>query len=201
MATSTTEICNYALSMAQATLVDDISVDTSESARQCAALYPLVRDAVLRSHPWNCAILRQPLTLNLTAPSFEFDYSYALPADCLRALDLYGSDNKFEVENGNLLTNEADANLTYIAQITDVSKYDALLVEAIATKLAAKLAITLSNSRLYASQLEQQYLVILSEARRVNGQEGSPKYIAQKSGWTDSRYNYKAGRNPFRERK
>lgn len=199
MATSATEICNYALSLAQAPLVDDISVSTSESARQCAALYPLVRDAVLRVHPWNCAIKRSSLTENLSTPGFEFAHSYTLPADCLRALYIYDSDYKFEVESGNLITNATTVNLVYISQILDVSRYDALLVEAIAHKLAAKIAATTNNNKAYIQALEQQFRLTLSEARMINGQEGSPKKLVQKSGWNEARSNYKAGRNPFRD--
>ena len=198
MATSATEICNYALAMAQSTFVDDISVDTSEAARQCLALYPLVRDAVLRVHPWNCAVKRVVLNKNLTAPPFEFDYSYSLPSDYLRALTLYGSDFRFEVEGGNLLTNDPEAKLLYIAQNLDVSSYDALLVEAIEVKLASKLAAVLNVSRNHMQMLDQQYRIVLNEARMINGQEGSIKKMVQRNGQVDSRHGYKIGKQPFR---
>jgi hypothetical protein len=199
MATSATEICNYALAVAQATLVEDITVDTSESARQCSALYPLVRDAVLRVHPWNCAIRRKRLTESLTPPEFEFEHAYELPADCLRALLLFDSDYKFKIEGGQLITNDPDAKLLYIAQELDVSKYDPLLVEAIAIKLASRVAASLNNAKSYAASLDQQYRVLLNEARMINGQENSPKKIVQNSGWNTARQGYRSGKNPFTE--
>ena len=67
-----------------------------------------VRDSLLRGHRWNFARKRATLTAG-TAPAFGWSYSYALPSDCLRVLELNGiqaamTDADFELEGANLLT-------------------------------------------------------------------------------------------------
>ena len=76
--TSELEIYNLALSrIGQDTLS---SVDESSKAgRLCRLHYALLRDAVLRAHPWNFAMRRVELAQVTFTPAFEYDYAYALP--------------------------------------------------------------------------------------------------------------------------
>lgn len=198
MATSSTEICNYAIALAKSQAIDDINSDTSEQARNCQLLYPLVRDAALRSHNWKCATTRIALTVpDLEAPAFEYDYSFTLPSDCVRVVKLYDSDHEFLVENGKLLTNEPTPKIVYISQQTDVSKYDALLVEVIAVKLAYPLILSLQGADTVADRLLAYHDHILATAKQIDSKEAAPKKIVQKSGWNESRRGYRAGRDPY----
>ena len=55
MATSVIEICNNALVDLGEEPITSLA-DNTKAARLCNQRWPAVRDAVLRAHPWNCAV-------------------------------------------------------------------------------------------------------------------------------------------------
>ena len=89
MATSAVDICNSALNMIGASNIISLDED-SKAGRICKQRYTNVRDAVFRSHVWNCLVNRVQLTADVSAPTFEFQYQYTLPTDpyCLRVIKL-----------------------------------------------------------------------------------------------------------------
>lgn len=62
--------------------------ENTKAGRLCRLHYPLLRDSVLRAHPWNFAIRRATLAQLSVTPAFEFTYAYALPTDpkCLKVV-------------------------------------------------------------------------------------------------------------------
>ena len=108
--TSQVDIINSALIMVgDENLISAIGEDGREG-ETAEVIYPIIRDGLISSHPWNFAIGRSTLQLNTASPAFEFDNSYALPADLLRAWKLYESDCRWKVEGSNLLTDASPAN-------------------------------------------------------------------------------------------
>ena len=87
MATSEVEIANSALRKIGADRIASLNED-NKRARLCKDAIPLLRQEVLRSHPWNFAIDRIPLAQLTTTPAGGFDFEYALPADVLRVLHI-----------------------------------------------------------------------------------------------------------------
>ena len=57
---SVVDICNGALNQLGATTILSLTED-SKNARLCNARFSEVRDAVFRSHPWNCLQTRVEL--------------------------------------------------------------------------------------------------------------------------------------------
>ena len=57
---SVVDICNGALNQLGATTILSLTED-SKNARLCNQRFTQVRDAVFRSHPWNCLQKRQEL--------------------------------------------------------------------------------------------------------------------------------------------
>ena len=110
---SVVQMCNSALNQLGAASITALT-DNSKNARLCNERYPTVRDAVFRSHPWNCLIKRQTLAQDATAPTWGFAYQFTLPSDCLRLLGLnaYNSDHK--VEGRKVLCNESSIKIVYI---------------------------------------------------------------------------------------
>lgn len=84
--TDAVSICNLALSH----LGDDATVSSidppegSAQAEHCAAFYPIARDALLESHPWNFALRRIAPALLEEQPSAQWGYAYALPSDAIQ---------------------------------------------------------------------------------------------------------------------
>lgn len=159
--------------------------DASNSARLAAGLLNQTKDAVLRAHPWNCAMTRQALAELSDDPAFGWTHQFQLPTDpyCLRALAINDDEedgntgDTFKVEGRRLLTNAGTANLRYIRRITDPNDFDGLLYEATSARLAAKMAYAITGDANKSSLMWQLYERLIRSARTVDGQEGSPDVI------------------------
>lgn len=127
--------------------------DGSATARACKNFYEPIRDALLRAHPWNFARRRASLSRLATTPAFGYAYEYQLPTDCLRVLefneeDVVGVDrpDAYEIEGRKLLTDAGQANIVYIARISDTNQFDSLFVTALSLQMAAELAMPITQS-------------------------------------------------------
>jgi len=181
MATSVIEICNNAL----LDLGEDVIMslgDESKAAGLCNHRWPAVRDAVLRAHPWNCAMAQAELAAGSAAPLWKWEYKYVLPTDFLRIVQLVGQDGgdiaDWEIQGGIILCNEqAPIYISYVRRETDPKRYDALLDETFSARLAATLAYPLTGSTSLAQSYWNVYQEKLAEARGVDAREGVPESV------------------------
>jgi hypothetical protein len=199
MASSEVEICNSALNKLGAETIISF-LDATKNARLCRAQYPLLRDELLRSHPWNFAISRVELAQNSSStPEFEFNYEYIIPQDVLRILrtDLNQVpvgpiEQKWKIETnvaGNriLVTDAESVKIVYIKKITDVSLFDANFVDALAWRIAADLAYPIVQSTSLMQQMFQIYEQRLGQARSFDAMEGSLEQV-DASDWVVTRF-------------
>lgn len=188
MATSNVQIVNNALVRIGGSSI--ISLDeNSEAARAANLIYEQTRDAVLRDHLWNFAMSRASLAANAVAPAFGYVYSYALPTNCLRVIQLEEKSMVFKIEGRNLLTDESPARIIYVSQVTDPNQFDAMFTEALSARLAAELAITIAESNSLYQNMMEVYRMKITDARSIDGQEsGEPEIVSDT--WLDSRLNY-----------
>lgn len=174
----TITVCNAALARLGEARIFDLQ-DNSTAARACALHLPLARDEVLRAHWWNFAADRARLTRVAEAPAFGYAHAYQLPADCLRVLEVNGVGGsgdpgaQWEVEGGRLLHDDATVEIRFIKQVTDISLFDALALEALIVLLASRLAPSIQGgSTGKATELKEEYYRIVAPlARRVDGNE------------------------------
>lgn len=180
MATDVTTICNLALNKLGASGIMSLD-DASASAGTCKLFYEPTRDEVLRSHRWNFAIKRTELSQLSDAPLFGWAFQYELPTDCLRVLQLNGYEqwerpDMWETEGGMLLTDEDTTHLKYIARVTDTNLFDPLFVDALSSRLAAKIAVKITGSDSKAEALTRDYEVLTgTKAVRANAVERRAK--------------------------
>jgi hypothetical protein len=186
---SVVEICNEAMDLLGAATITALT-ENSKEARLCNRRFETVRDAVLRSHPWNTAISRAEIAKDSTAPAFGFSYQYTLPTDpyCLRVLSFwnsnvdseiaaYDSQVMYKIEGRKILSDEGTCKITYIGRITDTEQYDAMLSNTIAHRLAAETAYAITGSTTVAQQMQALYEQRLREARSMDAMEGYPDKI------------------------
>lgn len=183
--TSVVEICNSALNKIGANTINSLSEDSQE-ARLCKAQFTRLRDALLRSHPWNFALHRAVLARLADPPAFDFAYQYQLPGDCLRLLQLQDPATRFRIEGRQLLTDAEAARVLYIRRVTDPNRFDALFGEALATRLAAEIAFAVANSRSLGEEMLKLARDAIRDAKTRDAQEGTPAVVAGSS-WLDSR--------------
>ncbi len=173
--TSAVDIANSALNNIGASTINSLTED-SVAARIVNQRYVFVRDAVFRSHPWNCLVRRASLAQNSTAPTWGYTYAYNLPTDpyWLRVLRLEKLDLDYKVEGRTIVSDEQTMKIKFIARVTDPNEYDTLLVESIAARLAADICYGITNSNALVANMVALYESKLKEARFVDATEGQP---------------------------
>ena len=169
------ELCANALAALGASPISSFD-DGSDGARLCRSFWPRVRDRVLRSHPWNCAIRRAVLAADAEAPEFDFSAQYTLPADWLRTLQVgrAGYMPAYRTEGRKILCNESALPLVYVFRNEDVSSWDSLLVDAMTAAMATVLAYPITESTSLRESFRQELIGLLKEARAVDGQDDPP---------------------------
>lgn len=188
--TSETALCNLALTRLGHQQISSLD-EASKAGRLCKLHYGPTRDAVLRAHPWNFAVKRVTLSLDVPTPNHEYTYQHSLPSDFLRIIRTdyeaagYNSAD-YRIEGLKLVADDSVVKIEYIARIEDVSQFDALFVDVLAQRLAAEVCVALTDNANMAKNTWEIYDLKLREARGVDAQEGRPRDIEAWE-WLDSR--------------
>lgn len=179
---STVDICNGALNQLGATTILSLTED-SKNARLCNSRYTQVRDALFRTHPWNCLQARLELAASTDSPAWGFTYAYTLPANCLRLLRVLDYDSNYKVEGRKILSNASTMKILYISRITDPNEYDELLRETLSAALGADIAYAVTSNNTTSQNMILSYQEKLRDARFVDSTEG--QNVDQDLGMTD----------------
>jgi hypothetical protein len=178
MATATS-ICSNAVLMLGAKSINDIYLQVEDRAVLAANLYPSARDAVLRSHPWNCAIARVSLAPDVTVPAFDWAYQFSQPGDWLRTISVgnKGFNSDYVTEGRKFLSNDNPFLLRYIFRNDNEATWDSLLIEAmtLAMRSIMTYAITLSSALATANAAEFEAFV--RRARAIDGMDDPPETL------------------------
>lgn len=161
--------------------------DNNKAARLLNLHYETTRQAELIKHAWSFAIFRSELDAMPEAlDGTTYSYAYAVPDDALRILPLtdsgeaHGVSIPWKQEGGVLLSNyEAPRLVRYIGNLTDPGDWNPLFVEALAARLAMKIAMPLTNKASNLQGAKVAYEEAISEARRVNAIESGSVAAAQ----------------------
>lgn len=169
--------------------------DDNNRANLADARLADVRDTVLRAHAWNCAIVRASLTEDVTAPTWGYKNRFILPNDFIKLVKTEENTTDYQIESGNeggtpslyMLTDESELNITYVYKVTDVSKMDVTLKHAIATRLAAEIAIAVSGEVALEGSMMSKYQLILAEAKFEDSSAHSDLETLRGGEWLDAR--------------
>lgn len=174
-ATSDVQICSNALLLLGDETIASFEEETKR-ATLCANLWPTVRDAVLRSHPWNCAMVRVALAPDSDTPAFDWAYQFSLPGDCLRVWTVGREDDypiEWQVEGTKLMCDDAVAYVRYIKRLDDAAYYDSLLIAGMTSAMAKALAYPVTKSMSTVEAMAKLHEMDMRRARTVDGQEGT----------------------------
>lgn len=155
------QICNMALSHigSEAGVTAISPSDGTREADLCATFYDQSRTELIEAGIWPFTLKRAALTAT-TSASDNWAYTYTKPTDCLRAVrilsasasmtvfaqDAYSlhTDDRdsaqFDVEGAVIYSNEPDAVLVYVQDITDTTKFTPAFTSALSFMLAGYLA-------------------------------------------------------------
>lgn len=197
---SKTDICNFALGRVAEARITNID-ESTEPARLCKLHLDQTVREVLRRSTWRSCRKRAALALSSTAPAFAWNKAYPLPVDFIRMVSFNDLDPEnvtrplFEIEGTDLLTDEGTANIVYVADITQetggagFNKLDPLLVKAVATGLAAKLAWPLQQSKTLQESLLAEFESDIRKAGTAGARDAFEPLVNQltESSWIDAR--------------
>lgn len=218
---SEVDVCNLALGHLgdKATVSSINPPEGSAQAEHCARFYPIARNLVLEAHEWGFATKRANLTLLSATPPAGFCFVYQAPTDCLNIIDLlrpfdptfhalYGAGRMpdeswtldavpYELEvlaDGTqvIYTDLENAQIRYVAAITDTTKFSAQVVDAISWLLAVYLAgpvIKGDTGAQYASSCMKAYSMSLGQAMAndANNRRRKPSQGQMPPTWMSNR--------------
>lgn len=178
MATATS-ICSNAVLMLGGKSINDIYLQVEDRAVLAANLYPAARDAVLRSHPWNCAIKRVSLAPDVTTPAFDWSYQFSQPGDWLRTLSIgeRGIPTSYVTEGRKFLSNDNPLLVRYIFRNDNEATWDAMLIEAMTLAMRAIMTYPITLSSALASANGAEFEAFVRRARSIDGMEDPPETL------------------------
>lgn len=149
--------------------------NTTDVGKKCLRTYGPLRDAVLRDHAWNFAVKwKLALAADATKVSAAFAYSYTRDPKDLRVLGINDDPEAiWKVEGRHIVTDESSVDVQYIEQNTDPTTWDSGFVIMFSVRLAAHLALAISQRADYAQKLLQTYELLKTGVLSVDGQEGT----------------------------
>lgn len=150
--TTPLDICNLALAKLGEAPIYAMTLNGTPAQRLCYMHYHPTRREVLCACRWKFAM--HTVTLKCET-SFEGEYGYSLPLECLRVWEPSPSDRS--IRGRALFCSEPEITLVYTADEEDWTKFEPLFIEAFATRLASKICIPLTHSIMMAGKLTNEY--------------------------------------------
>ena len=191
-------ICNRALVLNGSNTITSPE-DNQVEAVACVAIYSGVFNEVIADRSWSFAKKRVIL---LPEPPQEayLPYSrYALPNDCIRLVQVtddaeinpYVDRNDFYymVEDSHVLAESTDQlHLMYMSNSVPTSRWSPHFKTAFVYRLAADLALTLSDNMRKSQMFMERYFYYLREGITVDSMQGKPAKIRTESQLTRTRW-------------
>lgn len=151
--------------------------EDSVNARLLNEIYPDCRRFVLEQHSWRFA--REQLELaQLTTSPEGYDNAFELPGDLIKIVDFNNEDPEFrqqlsyEEVGEELHTNEDQAKITYVKDVTKAGLFSSGFVETLALYLAITIAFSRTKSQTLMDRLEARYDKTLAKAKRSDSGKG-----------------------------
>jgi len=199
---SEVSISNKALGWLGADRITSLN-DTQTEAVTAKENYAESRDYVLADTDWTFAIKRYQLALSTEKPSFGYTNAFLLPDEVLRVITYNERDanyqntrtsvtDRWDVENGFIVSNDESANVRAIARITDTALFSPGFVLCVAARMAADMAMSLTNSTKREQAMEAKYQYYLRQAKRADGRQGKSKRLVS-TYLTDARFSGSGG--------
>jgi hypothetical protein len=160
---------------------------TNERERIANEHYERLRDGELRKNVWNFATKWTSLAPDVTEPDNpNYSVRYALPADCLRLLEV-DEDDDYKVESGYIVINVSDEiNIRYVRRVTVVNDFDALFYDALAARISVEFCDRLTGKRGKRQDAIGEYTAFMLQAANTDAIE-SPLDEFPEDDWITAR--------------
>ena len=174
---SAEQICSFATTLLKRAPVTDIN-DSTVEATACLAVFDFLRDQLLEMFAWTFATKRVQLQQSATAPIYQYNYLYVIPADCLMPLEAradtwVGDEFRWVVEQEGILTNAETVYLKYTQRVTATGLYTPSFALALSHSIAGTLAYSMTGKAALADALMKASASIAAQAQQREGQKGT----------------------------
>jgi len=173
------KICSAALMKLGSAGISSFEEGTPE-ASIAARLYPLVRDGLISSYPWNFALRQVKLNRINEDPVADCKYAYAIPTDALRLMSVGAAGKSSGVEyyilGNNIYTNSSEAILTYIS-LPQEENFPPFFRDVLVAKLAAEFCLPLTENSVSAQEFAKRAENAVAAARLIDAQQITPRKV------------------------
>jgi hypothetical protein len=191
---SETDVANVALRLIGQTPISN-RTDGTSNGNIIDDIFDDTRDDLLRYSPWNFATRRVELAQSVTAPAFEFDYAYPLPADWIRTVSVHSNNagtgailHRMETIGTQrvIVCSSDQIFLRYVYQEKDPNIWSSDFRRAMSLALARDLAVPISSSNTLQEQLSKQFEKTMNRVRSTDAMGSTPEQRPRGS-WINSR--------------
>ncbi len=179
MPLSNIELCSAALVKLGAESISSFTDGTTESD-VAGALYDIVRDGLLASHPWSFATAHAELVPAPTSPISDFEFAFDLPTDFIKALsagdDCRSRGARYQIIGREVHTNYEDVTLAYIKR-ADEADFPTYFVTALVNRLAAEFCLPLTENSSRSDLLFRLAETELKLAKLIDSQQDTPPKV------------------------
>lgn len=183
------EIVNLALSLLGQASIQSMS-EGSAAANAAKLNYDSVRRATLREYNWSFALSTARLA-RVEWNDGDFEFSFSLPADCLKVLRLleegsgqFRADERDAVPyriRGNVLSCNVELPMIeYVRNVENPAEFDDLFIDAFKYKLAGALAMPVTGNASLMQGMLQMGKSFLAEAAGTSGREQRDPGVANR---------------------
>ena len=188
--TTKTGVANLTASLLKVDAVTNIDPPDANSkfAKIANRWFDDSRRAALADHVWNFASTEVLLASDSTWTAIgRYSARYLLPADYIRVAwvgDETVPDTDYKIKDGYIYTNYSGAlPFGYIYDHEDITAWSPKFIETFAHKLGANCAYDMTGSRDFADDMAKKYVIALSDATGIDGQESPPIAKIRRSKW------------------
>jgi len=194
-------VSNKALSYLGADPITSLE-DNNTTAELIKTNYDTIRDAVLEERNWTFATKRHASTTS-DEPEFGMGFRHPVPEEYLKVTRLYREVNSYDPnqwrpsvgwrrEGQFIIARESTVYMWGIERITNTNRFSAMFIECLATRIAAEIAIAVTENHTLMGHMWKLYAGKLTEAAAGDGSQGGSDVI-QSNTLIDAR----AGRGGF----
>ena len=177
MASSEITIASNALQLLGADPINSFASSEGKHAKLAGRLWPQVRDSLIRVYAGPCVRKRVLLAPESEAPEFDWDYSFMLPGDWVRTLQVgeRGERISFESAGRKILADTSSLPLVYVWSNTDPAQWDPALCDAACLEMAARMAYAVTQSASLSELKRTEANKALKLAKSLAGQDNEPE--------------------------
>lgn len=156
-------------------------VQGTKTSNLCQSRFESCRDAVYAKFPWRWLRKRVILAPEVTTPEFQYTYRFAIPADCIRPVqvtDVSGEQiAECVVEGSTILANVPAIYLIYTGRNTDLTDMPEYMAELIAIYLASDIAYAITQTSNLRDHFLQMFVLELRTAKGLDSQGDAPRDV------------------------